>query len=186
MHRGRNRRTRGSMMLEVVMASALAIIVLALLVSTQIHVLRNYQRTINHNTANRAAYNALREVREIAQQAISVTVSGNTATLLLPQRDANGRFRTPVQPDTVNPVFVRADFTTGRLLLIQNGQTRALLTNLVDRTPQGAPYTPFSVQQVAQGVMAFHVRLSVREGQNAQAQRMWFEECVLLRNAPQN
>jgi Tfp pilus assembly protein PilW len=76
MHRGRNRRTRGSMMLEVVMASALAVIVLALLVSTQIHVLRNYQRTINHNTANRAAYNALREIREIAQQAVSVTVTG--------------------------------------------------------------------------------------------------------------
>jgi uncharacterized membrane protein len=68
---------------EVVMASALAVIVLALLVSTQIQVLRNYQRTINHNTANRAAYNALREIREIAQQAVSVTVSGNTATILL-------------------------------------------------------------------------------------------------------
>jgi Tfp pilus assembly protein PilW len=84
MHRGRERRVRGSMMLEVVMASALAVIVLALLVSTQIHVLRNYQRTINHNTANRAAYNALREVREIAQQAVSVTVNGNTVTLFLP------------------------------------------------------------------------------------------------------
>jgi hypothetical protein len=91
------------MMLEVVMASALAVIVLALLVSTQIQVLRNYQRTINHNTASRAAYNALREIREIAQQAVSVTVSGNTATILLPQRDANGRFRTPIQPDHGEP-----------------------------------------------------------------------------------
>jgi hypothetical protein len=105
------------MMLEVVMASALAVIVLALLVSTQIQVLRNYQRTINHNTASRAAYNALREIREIAQQAVSVTVSGNTATILLPQRDANGRFRTPIQPDTANPVFVQVNFTTGQLRL---------------------------------------------------------------------
>jgi hypothetical protein len=186
MHRGRERRLCGSMMLEVVMASALAIIVLALLVSTQIHVLRNYQRTINHNTANRAAYNALREIREIAQQAVSITVAGNTATLFLPVREANGRFRTPIQPDTANPVVVQVSFTTGQLLLTQNGQTRTLLTNLADRTPQGAPYTPFSVQQVAQGVVAFHVRLSVREGQDAQAQRMWFEECILLRNATQN
>jgi ABC-type Fe3+ transport system permease subunit len=84
MHRGRERRVRGSMILEVVMASALAVIVLALLVSTQIQVLRNYQRTINHNTANRAAYNALREIREIAQQAVSVTVSGNTAVIRCP------------------------------------------------------------------------------------------------------
>jgi len=186
MHRGRERRVRGSMMLEVVMASALAVIVLALLVSTQIQVLRNYQRTINHNTASRAAYNALREIREIAQQAVSVTVSGNTATILLPQRDANGRFRTPIQPDTANPIVVQVNFSTGQLRLTQNGLTRTLLTNLVNTTPQGAPYTPFSVQQVAQGVVAFHVRLSVREGQGAHAQRMWFEECILLRNATQN
>jgi Tfp pilus assembly protein PilW len=186
MHRGRERRVRGSMMLEVVMASALAVIVLALLVSTQIQVLRNYQRTINHNTANRAAYNALREIREIAQQAVSVTVSGNTATILLPQRDANGRFRTPIQPDQTNPVFLQVNFTAGQLVIVQNGRGRTLLTNLVNTTPQGAPYTPFSVQQVALGVVAFHVRLSVREGQNAQAQRVWFEECILLRNATQN
>lgn len=186
MHRGRNRRTRGSMMLEVVMASALSVIVIALLVSTQIQVLRNYQRTINHNTANRAAYNALREIREIAQQAVSVTVSGNTATVVLPLRDANGRFRTPIQPDQMNPVFLQVNFTAGQLVLIQNGRSRTLLTNLVNTTPQGAPYTPFSVQQVAQGVVAFHVRLSVREGQGAQTQRMWFEECILLRNATQN
>jgi len=186
MHRGRERRVRGSMMLEVVMASALAVIVLALLVSTQIQVLRNYQRTINHNTASRAAYNALREIREIAQQAASVTVSGTTATILLPQRDANGRFRTPIQPDTANPVVVQVNFSTGQLRLTQNGQARTLLTNLVNTTPQGAPYTPFSMQQVAQGVVAFHVRLSVREGQDPYTQRMWYEECILLRNATQN
>jgi len=186
MHRGRQRRTRGSMMLEVVMASALSVIVIVLLVSTQIHVLRNYQRTINHNTANRAAYNALRDIREIAQQAVSITVVGNTATLFLPARDADGRFRVPIQPDQTNPVLIQVNFTARQLMLIQNGQARTLLTNLVDRTPQGAPYTPFSVQQVAPGVVAFHVRLSVREGHDAQTQRIWFEECILLRNATQN
>jgi hypothetical protein len=173
-------------MLEVVMASALSVIVLALLVSTQLHVLRNYQITINHNSANRSAYNALREVREIAQQAVSVTVSGNTATILLPQRDANGRFRTPILPDTANPVVVQVNFASGQLLLTQNGQTRTLMNNLANTTPQGASYVPFSVQQLAPGVVAFHVRLSVREGQDAQTQRMWFEESILLRNAVQN
>jgi hypothetical protein len=69
---------------------------------------------------------------------------------------------------------------------LQNGQTRTLLTNLVNTTPQGASYTPFSVQQVTQGVVAFHVRLSVRRVRIAHAQRMWFEECILLRNATQN
>lgn len=186
MHRGRIRRARGSMMLEVVMASALSVIVLALLVSTQTQVLRNYQRTINHNSANRAAYNALREIREVAQQAVSVTVSGNSATILLPQREADGRFRTPIQPDTANPVVVQANFTTGQLILTRNGQTRTLLTNLVNTTPQGTSYAPFAAQQLAPGVVAFHVRLSVREGQGAQTQRMWFEECILLRNATQN
>lgn len=186
MHRGRIRRARGSMMLEVVMASALSVIVIALLVSTQTQVLRNYQRTINHNGANRATYNALREIREIAQQAVSVTVSGNAATILLPLREADGRFRTPIQPDTANPILVQANFTTGQLRLTRNGQTRALLTNLVNTTPQGTPYAPFAAQQLAPGVVAFHVRLSVREGQGAQAQRMWYEECILLRNATQN
>lgn len=186
MHRGRIRRARGSMMLEVIMASVLSVIVIALLVSTQIQVLRNYQRTINHNSANRAAYNALREIREIAQQAVSVTVSGNSATILLPLREADGRFRTPIQPDTANPITVQANFTTGQLRLTRNGQTRTLLTNLVNTTPQGSAYTPFSVQQLAPGVVAFHVRLSVREGQGAQTQHMGYEECILLRNATQN
>jgi len=186
MHRGRNRRTRGSMILEVVMASALSVIVIALLVSTQIQVLRNYQRTINHNTANRAAYNALREIREIAQQAATVSVSSNTAVIMPPVRDTNGRFRTPIQPDKTNPVFLQVNFTAGQLVIIQNGRGRVLLTNLVNTTPQGVPYTPFSEQQVAQDVVAFHVRLSVREGQGAHAQHMWFEECILLRNATQD
>jgi hypothetical protein len=104
----------------------------------------------------------------------------------LPQRDANGRFRTPIQPDTANPIVVQVNFSTGQLRLTQNGQTRTLLTNLVNTTPQGASYTPFSAQQLALGVVAFHVRLSVREGQGAHAQRVWFEECILLRNAAQH
>ncbi|MEJ5384548.1 MAG: hypothetical protein WHS44_06690 [Fimbriimonadales bacterium] len=174
------------MMLEVVMASALSVIVLALLVSAQLQVLRNYQRTINHNTGNRTTYNALREIREIAQQAVSVSVSGNTATILLPRRDASGRFLTPIQPDTANPVVVQVNFTTGRLLLTQNGQTRTLLTNLVNTTPQGTTYTPFAAQTLAPGVAAFHIRLSVREGQDAHTQRFWYEETIVLRNATQN
>ena len=56
----------------------------------------------------------------------------------------------------------------------------------MNTTPQGASYTPFSAQQLAPGVVAFHVRLSVREGQEPYIQRMWFEECILLRNATQN
>ncbi len=186
MLRGRTRRIRGSMMLEVVMASALSVIVLALLVSTQTHVLRNYQRTIHHNTGNRATYNALREIREIAQQAVSVSVSGNTATIFLPQRDASGRFLTPIQPDTANPVIIQVNFAMGQLLLTQNGQTRPLLTNIVNTAPQGTTYAPFSAQTLAPGVVAFHIRLSVREGQGAHTQRFWYEETILLRNATQN
>lgn len=187
MIRGRTlRRVRGSMMLEVVVASALSVIVIMLLVNTQIMVLRNYQRTIDHNTANRATYNALREVREIAQQAVSVSVSGATASIILPQRDAAGRFLSPVQPDTANPVVVQVNFSTGRLQLTQNGQTRTLLTNLSNVTPQGATYSPFSVQTLAPGVMAFHIRLSVRQGQGTNMQRIWYEETILLRNAVPN
>lgn len=186
MRRGRVRRARGSMMLEVVIASALSVMVLALLVSAQISVLRNYQRTIHHNTVNRAAYNALREIRGIVQQAISVTVSGNTATIILPRRDAHGRFLTPVQPDTANPLQLQANFGSGQLTLTQSGQTRVLLNNLANTTPQGASYAPFSVQLLAPGVVAFHIRLSVRQGQGTNIQRVWYEETVLLRNAVQN
>lgn len=187
MIRGRNtRRARGSMMLEVVIASALSVIVIALLVSAQLSVLRNYQRTIDHNTANRATYNALREAREIVLQAVSVSVSGTTATITLPQRDANGRFRSPVQADTANPVQLQVNFATGQLRLAQNGQWRTLLNNIANTTPQGAAYDPLSVQVFAPGVVAFHIRLSVRQGQGANAQRLWYEETILLRNAAQN
>lgn len=183
MIRGRTRRVRGSMMLEVVIASALSVIVITLLVSVQLNVLRCYQRTIDHNTANRATYNALREARELVQQAVSVTISGNTATVVLPQRDANGRFITPILPDAANPVSLQVDFSSGQLTLTQGGQTRVLLSNIANTTPQGTSYTPFAVQQIAPGVVAFHIRLSVWQGQGANAPRIWYEETILLRNA---
>ncbi len=186
MIRGRNtRRARGSMMLELIIASALSVVVITLLVSAQLSVLRNYQRTIEHNTANRSTYNALREAREIAQQAVSVSVSGTTATIILPRRDSSGRFLNPIQADTENPVQLQVNFGTGQLRLTQNGQTRTLLTNIVNTTPQGVSYTPLSVQTIAPGVVAFHIRLSVRQGQGANVQRLWFEETILLRNATQ-
>lgn len=187
MIRGRTiRRVRGSMMLEVVVASALSVIVIMLLVNTQIMVLRNYQRTIDHNTANRATYNALRELREIAQHAVSVSVSGTTASIILPQRDATGRFRSPIQADTANPITLQVNFSTGQLQLTQNSQTRILLTNLSNVTPQGTAYSPFSMQTIAPGVTALHIRLSVRQGQGTTMQRIWYEETILLRNAVQN
>lgn len=186
MIRGRTRRARGSMMLEVVLASALSVIVITLLVSAQINVLRNYQRTIDHNAANRGTYNALREVRELAQQAAAITVSSNTAAIILPLRDANGRFLTPIQRDLANPALLQLNFSSGQLTLTHGGQTRILLTNIVNTTPQGASYTPFAVQQIAPGVVAFHIRLSVRYGQGANTQRVWYEETILLRNATQN
>ncbi|GIV05360.1 MAG: hypothetical protein KatS3mg016_0935 [Fimbriimonadales bacterium] len=187
MHRGRKTcRIRGSMMLEVAVASVLSLIILMLLVNTQLSVLRCYERTIDHNTANRSTYNALREVREIVQQATSVSVSGASAAILLPRRDGNGRFITPLQADTANPVQLQVNFSLGQLRLTQNGQTRVLLTNLVNRTPQGVSYTPFSVQQIAPGVTAFHIRLSVQQGQDTNAPYLWYEETILLRNAVQN
>ncbi|MCS7300715.1 MAG: hypothetical protein NZ556_04080 [Fimbriimonadales bacterium] len=187
----RNRRTRGSMMLEVVIASALSVMVLALLVSVQYTVLRSYQRTVDYNTADRAAYNALREIRELAQQAVSVSVSndGTVATLFLPRRDTNGRVAIPVQADTANPVVLRANFAAGQLTLQQNGQTRLLLANLSATGGQSGnlSYTPFQIRQIAPGVSVFRVRLSVRQAhQRTGAQRAWYEETILLRNAVQN
>ncbi|MCX7992786.1 MAG: hypothetical protein N2651_03855 [Fimbriimonadales bacterium] len=186
MIRGRIRRVRGSMMLEVVIASALSIMVVTLLVSAQVSVLRNYERTLAQNTAQRTTYNALREIREIVQQAMSVSVSGNNAVIILPQRDANGRFRTPTQPDTANPVSLQVNFSTGQLTLTQNGQTRVLLSNILNTTPQGASYAPFVVQQIAPGVTALHIRLRAQSGHNTSTQCVWYEETVLLRNTAQN
>jgi len=183
MIRGRTRRVRGSMMLEVVIASALSVIVITLLVSVQLNVLRCYQRTIDHNTANRATYNALREVRELVQQAVSVSASGNAASVTPPQRDANGRFITPISPDGAGLALLLVNFSSGQLTLTQGGQTRVLLSNIASTTPQGTSYTPFAVQQIAPGVVAFHIRLSVWQGQGANAPRIWYEETILLRNA---
>lgn len=191
MIRGRNtRRVRGSMLLELTIASTLSVIVIGLLVSVLYTVSRNYQRAVDYNTVDRAAYNSLRTIREFAQQATSVTVSndGMAATLLLPRRDANGRILTPVQADTANPIVLQANFSTGLLTLQQNGQTRTLLTNLVGLGGQtgNLAYRPFQTRQAAPGLNLLHVRLSVqRTHQRAGSQRAWYEEVILLRNAPQ-
>ncbi len=184
--RRRHSRARGSMMLELVFASALSVMVIALLVATQIGALRAYQRALNQNAVSRATYGALREIRGLAQQAVSVTLSGGgtQATLLMPQRDASGAVRLPIQPDTANPFTLTVNFAAGTLTLTSNGTTRTLLTGISSRTPQGANYTPFAFTQYAPGVAALHVRLSVRQGNTTTATTAWFEETILLRNAP--
>jgi hypothetical protein len=80
-------------------------------------------------------------------------------------------------------VSLQVNFSSRQLTLTQGGQTRVLLSNIANTTPQGTSYTPFAVQQIAPGVIAFHIRLSVWQGQGANAPRIWYEETVLLRNA---
>lgn len=180
----RRSRARGSMMLELTIASGLSVIVIGLLVMTELGALREYQRALSRNAASRGAYNALREVRNIAQQAVQVSVSGGIqSTLLLPLRDASGTIRLPVQPDTTNPVTLSVNFGTGTLTMTVGGNMRVLLTGISDRTPQGAFYSPFTLTQYAPGVQVLHVRLSVRQGNSNTASVAWFEETILLRNA---
>ncbi len=182
--RSKRRRARGSMMLELVIASALSVMVAALLVATQLGALREYQRALNQNTASRSAYNALREIRGIAQQAVqaSVGAGGTQLTLLPPQRDASGAIRLPIQPDTVNAVTLTVNFAAGTLTLTSGGNSRVLLTGVSNRTPQGDTYSPFTTRQYAPGVLALHVRLSVRPGGGTTTTTAWFEETILLRN----
>lgn len=182
--RTKHRRVRGSMMLELVIASGLSVMVIALLVMTQVGALREYQRALTRNAASRGAYNALREVRNIAQQAVQVNIDGGgtQAVLMLPRRDANGAIILPVQPDTANPITLTANFSAGTLTMTIGGNTRVLLTGVSNRTPQGTPYTPFTLTQYAPGVQALHVRLSVRQGSGSTASTAWFEETICLRN----
>lgn len=179
--RKRNRMQHGAVMVEVVIASMLTAMMLLLLVNAQIQVLRNFQQAINENTANRTTYNALRTVREQAQEAVQgwVSADGCEVRLFPPQRDANGNLILPVQPDTARPIIFRVDFSTGSLTRTQTGTTMTLLTGIRSIRPQGGSYVPFSIQQYAPGVQAVHVRLSVQQGQNP----IWFEEMILLRNA---
>jgi len=181
----RRSRARGSMMLELVIASGLSVIVIGLLVATEVSALREYQRALTRNAASRGAYNALREIRNAAQQAVQASVngSGTQVSLLPPLRDANGAIRLPVQPDAVNPITLTVDFGAGTLVLTAGGTSRVILTGVSSRTPQGAPYNPFTLTQYAPGVQALHVRLSVRRGSGNTASTAWFEETILLRNA---
>lgn len=181
----RRSRVRGSMTLELVIASGLSVIVIGLLVATEVSALREYQRALTRNAASRGAYNALREIRGVAQQAVQASVngSGTQASLLPPLRDANGAIRLPVQPDTANPITLTVNFSAGTLVLTAGGTSRVLLTGVSDRTPQGAPYNPFTLTQYAPDVRALHVRLSVRQGNGNTASTAWFEETILLRNA---
>ena len=182
--RSRRSRARGSMMLELVIASALSVMVVALLVATQLGALREYQRALNRNTASRSAYNALREIRGLAQQSVqaSVGAGGTQLTLLPPQRDANGAIQLPIQPDAANPITLTVNFATGTLTLTSGGNSRVLLTGVSNRTPQGNTYSPFTTRLYAPGALALHVRLSVRQGTGTASTTAWFEETILLRN----
>ncbi len=175
-------RQRGSVMLEVIIASALAIIVIGLLVSVQTLTLRDFQRALNENSANRNAYMALREVRELVQSSVQATASGNQLTLFMPRRNEAGAIILPVEPDTLNPVVLNVNFSSGTL-------TRSgvpLLTGIVNQHPNGGTYVPFRVQTIAQGVQVVHVRLAVRQGQGATQRTAWYEETILLRNPATN
>ncbi len=180
----RCRHLRGSMMLELFIASGLSVMVIALLVATELSALREYQRALSRNTAGRNAYNALREIRGIAQQAVQASVngSGTQAVLLLPQRDASGAIRVPVQPDIANPITLTVDFSAGTLTMTTGEGSRVLLRGLSNRTPQGAFYSPFTLTQYAPGVQALHVRLSIVQGSGATTATAWFEETIFLRN----
>ncbi|MER3402950.1 MAG: hypothetical protein C4337_06550 [Armatimonadota bacterium] len=168
-------------MVEVVIASMLTAMMLLLLVNTQIQVLRNFQRAIDENTANMTTYNALRTVREQAQEAVQglVLAGGSEVWLFPPQRDATGNLILPVQPDRDRPVIFRVDFHAGSLTQTQSGTATTLLTGVRSVRPGDGSYVPFSIQQYAPGVQALQVRLSVQQGQNP----IWFEEMILLRNA---
>lgn len=182
--RRKRSRIRGSMVLELTIASGLSVIVIALLVMVEVSALREYRRALARNAASRGAYNALREVRSLAQQAVqgSVNASGTQATLLLPQRDANGAIRLPVQPDHANPVLLTVNFATGTLTVTVGGSSRVLLTGVLNRTPQGTPYHPFMLTQYAPGVQALHVQLCVQQGVAPTASTAWYEETILFRN----
>lgn len=182
--RKRTRFQRGTTLVELTIASTLMAMVVLLLVSVQIQVLRDFQRALNENTANRTTYNALRSVREQAQGAVQALVfgGGTEVRLFPPRRDNMGNILTPVQPDTANPIIVQVNYASSTLTLTQNGATTTLLTGVRSTRPQGGSYAPFSVQQYAPGVQALQVRLSVQQGES----QIWYEETILLRNAIEN
>lgn len=182
MKRKRHNRRRGSMMLEVLIASMLAVMVIGLLVSVQTLTLRDFQRTLNENTADRNTYTALRQIRELIQNSVQATVAGNQLTLYSPRRNASGAIILPVEPDLDNPVTLQVNFATGTLTL--NGTP--LLTGIVNQRPSGGTYSPFQIQTLAPGVQVVHLRLAVRQGQGNTARTAWYEESVLLRNPATN
>jgi hypothetical protein len=74
------------------------------------------------------------------------------------------------------------NFAAGTLTLTSGGNSRVLLTGVSNRTPQGNTYSPFTTRLYAPGVLALHVRLSVRQGTGTASTTAWFEETILLRN----
>ncbi len=181
------RRIQGSMLLELLLASAIGMLVIGLLVTTQIALLRNVQRTLNENTLYHQAYSALRTVREVGQIAMHAQVSndGRQLTLILPRMDDNGNPFVPLTPDMDNPLMLNVNFAQGTLVMTHRGATRTLLTGLADRNAQGATYVPFTVSQVAPNIWVVHVRLSVRQGQGTTQRQIWYEETIFLRNSTQ-
>lgn len=172
------------MLLEVVFASFISVIVIALLVTVQVQVGHNFERAMNENANARTGYQAIREIRTVAQEAITATTAnaGRQLNLIEPVR-TGGQIQLPIVPNSAQPTVLQVDFATGTLTMTRGGVARTLLTNIVDRTPGGATYTPFSITQHAPGVMTLHIRLSVRRTFRGHNQSFWIEETVFLRNA---
>ncbi len=180
----RRRFNRGSMLLEIVFASTISVFVIVLLVSMQIQVGRNFERAVNENTNVRTGYQAVREIRTVAQEALSATTasSGRRLTLTEPMR-SGGRIVLPITPNTAQPTVFEVNYSNGTLRMTRGGVTTTLLNGIVDRTPNGATYTPFSVTQYAPGIRALHIRLCIRRTVHGQHQHFWIEETVYIRNA---
>ncbi len=180
----RRTRQKGSMLLEVVFASAISVFVVVLLVAVQIQVGRNFERALNENTNVRSGYRAVREIRAIAQESLSATVgdSGRRLTLTEPVR-SGGVVQIPIVPNNAQPTTLQVDFTNGTLSLTRNGVTRTLLNGIVNTRADGMTYTPFNVTQFAPNVTAVHIRLSLRRTVRGQNQHFWIEETVFIRNA---
>lgn len=180
---------RGSILMDLLIASVPSMIVIALLIAAQWSALSAYERALSSNKTTLDAYKALREIRNLSQQAVQASVngSGTQATIFLPLRDASGAIQLPVQPDTANPITLTVNFSTGTLTMTTNSTSRVLLVGIANRTPQGDAYSPFTLTQYAPGVQALHIRLSVqrtlRQGRANITSTAWFEETIWLRNA---
>lgn len=180
-------RQRGASLVEVVFASTLTVVVLAIGVSTFLTGTLSWARGEGRIDAQESSQVAIRLVSQELREAMAVTVDadGRGLSYRLPTRDANGNYTMPITWDGV----ARRIEVNGTSLRITGGaQTRVVARGLIFTDPQSLGGTQnYRIFTAGNGTITRSLTVMVvtrREADGARLVTSRSRETIYLRNIP--